>query len=125
MKKTVMSVILLVATGLPVAYGQAGQTPPVAMKKRIGCPLSKFLISSVNRIPFLCSSTDFKDIKVDENAINYSSWNHQLRYLKKFYPIEYEIKNNTVVLRKTSVKLISQSENFPIPKILFRCRRKD
>lgn len=118
MKKTVMSVILLVATGLPVAYGQAGQTPPVAMKKENPVSIIKVFdkLSKSSKIPFLYSSTDFKDIKVDENAINYSSLESSLRYLKKFYPIEYEIKNNTVVLRKTSVKLISQSENFPIPK---------
>jgi iron complex outermembrane receptor protein len=80
MKKTVMSVILLVATGLPVAYGQAGQTPPVAMKKENRVSIIKVFdkLSKSSKIPFLYSSTDFKDIKVDENAINYSSWNHRL-----------------------------------------------
>ncbi|WP_333852936.1 SusC/RagA family TonB-linked outer membrane protein [Epilithonimonas sp.] len=118
MKKTVMSVILLVATGLPIAYGQTGQTPPVAMKKENRVSIIKVFdkLSKSSKIPFLYSSTDFKDVFVNDSAINYSSLESSLKYLKKFYPIEYEIKNNTVVLRKTSVKLISQSENFPIPK---------
>ncbi|WP_312763205.1 SusC/RagA family TonB-linked outer membrane protein [Epilithonimonas sp.] len=118
MKKTVMSVILLVATVLPIAYGQAGKTPPVAMKKENRVSFVKVFdkLSKSSKIPFLYSSTDFKDVFVNDSAINYSSLESSLKYLKKFYPIEYEIKNNTVVLRKTSVKLISQSENFPIPK---------
>ncbi len=113
-----MSVILLVATGLPIAYGQTGQTPPVAMKKENRVSIIKVFdkLSKSSKIPFLYSSTDFKDVFVNDSAINYSSLESSLKYLKKFYPIEYEIKNNTVVLRKTSVKLISQSENFPIPK---------
>jgi len=118
MKKTVMSVILLVATGFPVVYGQSGQTPPVTLKKENRVSIIKIFdkLSKSSKIPFLYSSTDFKDVFVDESAINYSSLESSLKYLKKNYPIEYEIKNNTVILRKTVAKLISQTEVLPLPK---------
>lgn len=80
MKKTVMSVILLVATGLPVAYGQAGQTPPVAMKKENPVSIIKVFdkLSKSSKIPFLYSSTDFKDIKVMKMLLIIHLWNHRL-----------------------------------------------
>ena len=67
MKKTVMSVILLVTIGLPIVYGQSGQTPPVTMKKENRVSIIKVFdkLSKSSKIPFLYSSTDFKDVFVD------------------------------------------------------------
>lgn len=106
MKKTIISVILLVAMGLPVASGQTGQQPQAAQAKQKRVSIIKIFdkLSKSAKIPFFYSSTDFKDVLVDENGINYSSLEASLRFLKSNYPVEYEVKNNTVMLRRTSVK---------------------
>ncbi|WP_185290600.1 SusC/RagA family TonB-linked outer membrane protein [Chryseobacterium lactis] len=106
MKKTIISVILLVAMGLPVAYGQTGQQPQAAQAKQKKVSIAKVFdkLSKSSKVPFFYSSTDFKDVLVDENGINYSSLEASLKFLKSNYPVEYEIKNNTVMLRRTSAK---------------------
>ncbi|MBB6371234.1 SusC/RagA family TonB-linked outer membrane protein [Chryseobacterium shigense] len=107
MKKTIISVILLVIAGLPVAQGQTVQAPQMIQKKENKVSIIKVFekLSKVSKIPFLYSSTDFKDVFVDKSEMNYSSLENSLDLLKKNYPIEYEIKNNTVVLRKTKPRL--------------------
>ncbi|WP_083190078.1 SusC/RagA family TonB-linked outer membrane protein [Chryseobacterium artocarpi] len=108
MKKTIISVILLVAMGLPVAYGQSGQQPSTTQAKQKRVSITKVFdkLSKSSKVPFFYSSTDFKDVLVDENGINYSSLDASLKYLRNNYPVEYEIRNNTVMLRKTSAKAI-------------------
>src|SRR6218665_2224368 len=119
MKKTVISIILLAVTGLPVvAYGKSGQEKPIVIKTENRVSITKVFdkLSKTSKIPFLYSSTDFKDVFVEENGINYSSLESSLNYLKSHYPIQYEIKNNTVILRKIKLQQIAQNEIFPIQK---------
>jgi len=119
MKKTVISIILLATTGLPVVvYGRSGQEKPIVIKTENRVSITKVFdkLSKTSKIPFLYSSTDFKDVFVEENGINYSSLESSLNYLKSHYPIQYEIKNNTVILRKIKQQQIAQNEIFPIQK---------
>lgn len=113
MKKTIISIVLLGAMGFPVLHkAQAGSSTLTTSQKSKPVAISKVLdkLSKSSKIPFLYSSTDFKDILVDESGINYASLEVSLRYLKTNYPVDYEIKNNTVVLRKTKSKQISFQE---------------
>lgn len=104
MKKTVISIVLLAAIGTPVHfYGESIKNNPISKEVDKMVPISRVLdkLSKSTKMPFLYSSTDFQDILVDENGIDYSSLQSSLRFLKSKYPLEYEIKFNTVVLRKT------------------------
>jgi len=119
MKKTVISIILLATTGLPiVTYGKSGQEKPIILKTENRVSITKVFdkLSKTSKIPFLYSSTDFKDVFVEENGVNYSSLESSLKYLKNNYPIQYEIKNNTVILRKTKLKQIARNDDFRIQK---------
>ena len=120
MKKTIISIVLLASVGIPVLhYGQTGKTSAITQKKENRVPITKVLdkLSKSSKIPFLYSSTDFKDIYVDESHINYSSLEQSLDYLKKNYPLEFETKNNTVVIRKTSARTVVLNENLPAEKL--------
>ncbi|REC63947.1 SusC/RagA family TonB-linked outer membrane protein [Chryseobacterium pennae] len=118
MKKTIISVTFLVAMGLPVAYGQTTQQPPATQAKQKKVSIAKVFdkLSKSSKVPFFYSSTDFKDILVDESGVNYSSLDASLKYLKTYYPVEYEIRNNTVMLRKTSIKAVVPSKAISMAK---------
>lgn len=112
MKKTAISIALLVAVGLPVVhYGQTTRTG-TSLKSGNQVPIAKVFdkLSKSTNTSFLYSSSDFRGVYADESAINYSSLEQALSYLKIHYPVEYEIRNNTVVLRKTVTKSVSQKD---------------
>ncbi len=117
MKKTIISILLLTVTGFPVMYHANSIETVTTQKKENMVSITRVFdkLSKTAKIPFLYSSSDFKGILVDESAISYSSLEQTLNYLKSRYPVEYEIKNNTVVLRKTNTKTVSFREisNFP------------
>ncbi|WP_407482803.1 SusC/RagA family TonB-linked outer membrane protein [Elizabethkingia meningoseptica] len=118
MKKTAISIALLVTVGLPVIhYGQT-TTTGTSIKKGNQVPIAKVFekLSKATNTSFLYSSSDFKGIFADESAINYSSLEQALSYLKSHYPVEYEKRNNTVVLRKTASKNITRKEILPSVK---------
>lgn len=115
MKKTAISIALLVAVGLPVVhYGQTTRTG-TSLKSGNQIPIAKVFdkLSKSTNTSFFYSSSDFRGIYADESAINYSSLEQALSYLKTHYPVEYEIRNNTVVLRKTATKSISKKKYYP------------
>ena len=112
MKKTAISIALLVAVGLPIVhYGQTTRTG-TSLKSGNQVPIAKVFdkLSKSTKTSFLYSSSDFRGVYADESAINYSSLEQALSYLKTHYPVEYEIRNNTVVLRKTVTKSVSQKD---------------
>ncbi|MDR2236449.1 MAG: SusC/RagA family TonB-linked outer membrane protein [Chryseobacterium sp.] len=112
MKKTIISIVLLVSIGTPALHYGQNRAASATQQKTNRVPISKVLdkLSKTSKIQFLYSSSDFKDVFIDENSINYSSLEQSLNYLKKNYPLEYEIRNNTVILRKTaSRKTIAQT----------------
>ncbi len=114
MKKTVISVILLVAMGLPIIhYGQTSTNNTISSKKENKIPITKVFdkLSKASKTAFLYSSSDFKGILVNESEINYASLEASLNFLKRYYPIEYDIKNNTVILRKTISKSVVEHDN--------------
>ena len=116
MKKTIISIVLLVSIGTPALHYGQNRTSTATQQKVNRVPISKVLdkLSKTSKVQFLYSSSDFRDVLIDESNINYSSLEQSLTYLKKHYPLEYEIKNNTVILRKTAArKTIAQNaENF-------------
>jgi TonB-dependent SusC/RagA subfamily outer membrane receptor len=102
MKKTAISIALLVAVGLPVHnYAQTQAGTPVANNQR-QVSLVKILkkLEKSTNTKFFYSASDFKNIWVDESKINYSALKPSLDYLKKSVPLEYQIQNNTVTFRK-------------------------
>ncbi len=104
MKKTVIAIVLLGTLGIPISsYGRGAETPGITMdgQKKETSIISVFnRLSKSTKVPFLYSSSDFKGFVVDDSGVNYSSLEASLRYLKTKYSIEYEVKNNTVVVRK-------------------------
>lgn len=116
MKKTIISIVLLVSIGTPALHYGQNRTSPAAQQKVNRVPISKVLdkLSKTSKVQFLYSSSDFRDVLIDESNINYSSLEQSLTYLKKHYPLEYEIKNNTVILRKTAARkaIVQNSDNF-------------
>lgn len=102
MKKTAISIALLAAMGLPVLnYAQTQASTPVTNNQR-QVSLVKILkkLEKSTNTKFFYSASDFKNIWVDESKINYSSLKQSLDYLKKSVPLDYQIQNNTVTLRK-------------------------
>ncbi|ROI05855.1 SusC/RagA family TonB-linked outer membrane protein [Chryseobacterium sp. G0240] len=69
-------------------------------------PITKVLekLSTITQTPFFYSVSDLEDIQVDDKDIDYSSLQQTLDYLRKNYPIEFVIRNNTVSVRRTSRK---------------------
>lgn len=114
MKKTVISVMLLTVLGIPASfYGNQSKDAAIT---NVESNRSQTAITSVfeklsktSKIPFLYSSTDFKNVLVDESKVDYKSLESSLKYLKTYYPVEYQIKNNTVVLRKTKTKSVTNN----------------
>lgn len=107
MKKTVISIALLFAVSIPIVhYGQTSKPALSAQKKENLIPISRVFdkLGKSSKVSFLYSSSDFKNIMVEESAVDYSSLERSLNYLKEKYHFEYEIKNNTVILRKTANK---------------------
>lgn len=129
MKKTVISIALLFAVSIPILhYGQTSKTTLSAQKKENLIPISRVFdkLSKSSKVPFLYSASDFKNVMVEESAINYSSLESSLNYLKGKYHFEYEIKNNTVILRKTANK--SQALNdevVPLDTLLTKEKKID
>ena len=109
MKKTVTSIVLLMATHFSVVYGQPGDPNPIVHKKENKVSITKVFdkLSKTSKMSFLYSTSDFKDVLVEEGVIDYTSLQSALKSIKKNYPVDYQVKNNTVVLRKTSLKLAS------------------
>jgi len=102
MKKTAISIALLAAMGLPVLnYAQTQASTPVTNNQG-QVSLVKILkkLGKSTNTKFFYSASDFKNIWVDESKINYSSLKQSLDYLKKSVPLDYQIQNNTVTLRK-------------------------
>ncbi|MBW7674290.1 SusC/RagA family TonB-linked outer membrane protein [Chryseobacterium chendengshani] len=102
MKKTAISIALLVAMGIPVQnYAQTQTNMPVTNNQgQVSLvKIIKKLGKSTNT-EFFYSASDFKNIWIDESKINYSSLKQSLDYLKKSVPLDYQIQNNTVTLRK-------------------------
>ena len=76
MKKTVISIALLFAVSIPILhYGQTSKTTLSAQKKENLIPISRVFdkLSKSSKVPFLYSASDFKNVMVEESAINYSS----------------------------------------------------
>lgn len=109
MKKTAISIALLVAVGLPVIhYGQTTATG-TSIKKGNQVPIAKVFdkLSKATNTSFLYSSSDFKGIFADESAISYSSLEQTLGYLKSHYPVEYEKETTQLSSEKRSQKTSS------------------
>ncbi|HEX7869351.1 MAG TPA: TonB-dependent receptor plug domain-containing protein, partial [Chryseobacterium sp.] len=118
MKKTAISIALLVAMGLPVQnYAQTQTNMPVTNNQG-QVSLVKILkkLEKSTKTKFFYSASDFKNIWVDESKINYSSLQQSLNYLKKSVPLDYQIQNNTVSLRKLASTNSSFAENHLEPK---------
>ncbi|WP_083206668.1 SusC/RagA family TonB-linked outer membrane protein [Chryseobacterium sp. CBo1] len=102
MKKTAISIALLMAMGIPAFNSAQTQVnTPVSNNQRQES-LVKILkkLEKSTKTKFFYSASDFKNIWVDESKINYSSLQQSLDYLKKNVPLDYQIQNNTVSLRK-------------------------
>ena len=116
MKKTVIAIVLLGTLGIPISsYGRGAETPGITMdgQKKETSIISVFnRLSKSTKVPFLYSSSDFKGFVVDDSGVNYSSLEASLRYLKTKYSIEYEVKNNTVVVRKGKAKLAALAAEY-------------
>ena len=119
MKKTVISVMLLTALGIPASYyGHTVESHNITNHQSNNqTSIIKVFekLSKTAKIPFLYSSTDFKNFLIDDSGVNYSALESSLRYLKTKYSVEYELKNNTVVLRKGKVKYASLMKDFKAP----------
>ena len=129
MKKTVISIALLFAVSIPILhYGQTSKTTLSAQKKENLIPISRVFdkLSKASKVPYLYSASDFKNVMVEESAINYSSLESSLNYLKGKYHFEYEIKNNTVILRKTANKSQAlNDEAVPLDTLLTKEKKID
>ncbi|MFV0144726.1 TonB-dependent receptor [Empedobacter falsenii] len=68
-------------------------------------PISLILdkLGKENSTQIFYSVTDLQDIKVNEANIKYNELIPTLNYLKSNYPIDFEIKNNTVVIKRIAI----------------------
>ena len=117
MKKTVISIVLLALIGTPVHFYGESKDNPTSQTSGKMVPITKVFdqLSKSSKMPFLYSSTDFRGILVDESGVNYHALQSSLQFLKSKYPVEYEIKFNTVVLRKTKARHLAKQElTYPI-----------
>ncbi|MDR6157857.1 hypothetical protein QF023_001373 [Chryseobacterium sp. SLBN-27] len=113
MKKTAISIALLAAMGLPVSnYAQTRAEAPVTNNQK-QVSLVKILkkLEKTTHTAFFYSASDFKNIRIDESKINYSSLQQSLEYLKKNVPLDYQIQNRTVILRKLTTDSYTFTEN--------------
>lgn len=113
MKKTAISIALLAAMGLPVSnYAQTRAEAPVTNNQK-QVSLVKILkkLEKTTHTAFFYSASDFKNIRIDESKINYSSLQQSLEYLKKNVPLDYQIQNRTVTLRKLTTDSYSFTDN--------------
>lgn len=69
-------------------------------------PITKVLekLSKITKTQVFYSVSDLKDILVDDDKINYTSLSETLSYLEKNYPVEFNVQNNTVTVRRTANK---------------------
>lgn len=112
MKKTAISIVLLMAVGgsVPI-YAQTLMSKPIPSKSGSASVVQIFdKLEKLYKTNFFYSASDFKNVAVDEIEINYSSLEQSLNYLKSTVPLEFQIQNNTISIRKgNSKKLASQN----------------
>ncbi|WP_312397801.1 TonB-dependent receptor plug domain-containing protein, partial [Chryseobacterium sp.] len=126
MKKTAISIALLVAVGLPVYnYAQTQANVPVTNTQK-QVPLVQIIkkLEKSTKTKFFYSASDFRNIWVDESKINYSSLQQSLEYLKKSIPLDYQIQNNTITLRKSASTSFVENNVQPIKDTLNQQEKK-
>ncbi|QOR74355.1 SusC/RagA family TonB-linked outer membrane protein [Cruoricaptor ignavus] len=105
MKKTIISICMLGILSVPqvqlakaqtTTYQQSGQLVPV------GTVIEK--LGKANNLKFFYSKSDVADLKVDENKINYRAVQETLEFLEGNYPLQFENRNNTIIVKRSAAR---------------------
>lgn len=107
MKKTAISIAMLgILCSAQMYYAVEIQTYLQSSLTK-GLPITKVLekLSKTTKTQVFYSVSDLEDILVDEKKLDYKSLRNSLDYLKKNYPVEFNMQNNIVTVRRTSRKI--------------------
>ncbi|MBV8327302.1 SusC/RagA family TonB-linked outer membrane protein [Chryseobacterium sp.] len=106
MKKTAISIAMLGSLSISLPLYASEICFSVHRAYEVAPPVTKVLekLSKTTKTQFFYSVSDLEDILVDDKDIDYTSLQKALDYLRKNYPVEFTIQNNTVSVRRTSKK---------------------